>query len=608
MKKVLKSIAITGLALGFAASVQAADSVQVTLTSPTVTGGGCEKIGAVTFDFDAGTILQEGDWFYMDLGSSATFCKSLDYMLVGTTRADNATDFVSHNPLAAVGDGVIVGNDNAMFEATGFILPIDAATVVAIPANGSVNVGPYTGKDTSGVAGGAALAVANQGVALHVTATANANRLMIKVLGADLLPADNDVDAIQVAAGKVFSVTLGDGKALTTELLLDTVTDLDPTDVEPLEEWGSDSDDTIDAAGNAVPHVENTFCASNIDANLYTSFASLNDFLTFTGDSQIAHMASNAITLETCDKETLYIEIGEQNQCEFDYSGNGDGYCDNNFAGSKVYFQASSTLGDPGDAYDVSITSDTNGVYFSAAANVNGFLVTEVPCNDNGTLAIATNEFENVGNTSDVAWPGNTCSIESKRRVNRIYTEGGDITGIHNYDAMEIALPDMYYDTSIIGDGVESDITITFDKYPCGTIFSDTFTIGTFMTTCPTSAVEGTTMLYPFLPAMDGSNIGWWGGFTVVNGSTVAGTCALTYTEADGDTGTYTTASVAAGSQVNGPALADITPGAGNSGTFGDDNVAVEAVCTFNMAGGFAFTGNGTEGTGYTAYVDNGWQ
>ena len=81
MKKVLKSLALTGSLLAVAATAQAFNSAQVTTTSPAIVKSGCERIGSVTFTFDQGTSLQEGDWFYMDLPANTSICSTIDYMI-----------------------------------------------------------------------------------------------------------------------------------------------------------------------------------------------------------------------------------------------------------------------------------------------------------------------------------------------------------------------------------------------------------------------------------------------------------------------------------------------------------------------------------------------
>jgi hypothetical protein len=377
------------------------------------------------------------------------------------------------------------------------------------------------------------------------------------------------------------------------------------------------------ATGAVVPFIENTLCvnASQMSGSLmFVSFASLNDFLTFTGDSQIAHVASaNPLALAFCKGDTTgNILMGTQGACRFEFE-TPVGYCPTppaTFVGNRMFIQGTTTFGDPADKYDIRIYSDTPGVYFSAAPTISGFTpaaTTECTAVAGGAVGAPTFIPVNEAGTLNAVYPGTTCAVPADNRVREIRTVGGDITGIDTYDALWIDLNQMVYDTSVVGDGTAAVIRISFRKYPCGEIFTASHTIGTFVTTCPVGA-GGTTLLYPFLPPMDGSIPGWWGGFTVVNGSTAAGTAVLTFTEADGDTATFTTPSIAAGGQWNAGALAtlmaQVTPGAANAGTFGDANVAVSAACAFNLGGGFAFTGNGEEGTGYTAYVLGaaGWQ
>lgn len=602
MKKILKTIALTGMMLGLAATAQAVDTVQVTLTSPAIVKTGCEQVGAVTFNFDQGTVLTAGDWFYMDLPSGTSICTTIDYMISYAGNTGVVTDTVTYP-----------GATNSLVTVAG-----SAATLPAAPAGASS--GPIANVIENGT--GAAFVVGGTGIVLRVYAPANGQRVWVYVYG---LAAGDSLTIPNVATNNSsMDLTILDGQAyngaaLTIGVTLDT--DQDGT-------YGESTTDDIGlvagvGTGAVVPFAENTLCvnAEQMSGSLmFTSFNSLNSFLTFTGDSQLAHVASaNALTLTNCKGDTTgNILLGGQNACSFNY-GTAAGYCTGGiatFAGNRFFIQGATTFGDPGDLYDMTVTSDTAGVYFSAAPTLQGFTPAATnECTGAGAAIAAafvtTNEAGTVGAAYD---PSASCSVASVNRIRSVSTGNiGAISGIDTYDAMYVVLPTMVYDTSVVGNGTESKVTFKLNKYPCGQIFSQQATIGTFVTTCP-AAAAGSILLYPFMPAMDGSVPGWWGGFTIINGSTASGTCTLAFQEEDDDTATYTTSTISAGGTWNAGALSDlltnVTPGAANTGTFGDSSVATVATCTFSLGGGFAFTGNGTEGVGYTAYVQSAgaWQ
>ena len=609
MKKLLVVMTALAMVFGIAAAAHAAGAVQMTLTSPTIVKKGCEKAGSVTFAFDANTVITAGDWWYMDLPGDVSICKAIDYLITG---GNAGTVNINGGPTATV-FGVAA---DSIGGAGG------AIAVGAAAAQGPLSV-------VSAGAGAANTVIGNGAIVLRVTAAAGSQRVFIQAYGATAA-AD-----IAVGASSTFNIKILDGALHNGFILRDTTT---PAVGGGVQKKANGIYNDAPAAGDElvgpIPDVNNTLCinAENTSSTLiFVSFNSLNDKFTFSGDSQIAHVgAENSIVLASCKGETEgYIEIGSQNSCSFGYESvvigtvtQAPGYCPPptaEFIGNRLLIQGASTFGDPGDLWDLTILSDTPGVYFSDGAWVYGYTPSRTDqCTAFGAVALANGAFlptspagTGVGN-NNLSWPTNSCAVESEDRVNKIATTKGGLAGINTYDRLWINLPTMVYDTSIIGDGVEVDITVIMGKYPCGDFFEETRTIGTFVTTCPVGT-GGTTLMYPFLPPMDGSIPGWWGGFTINNASTAAGGAELVFWEMDGDTATYSVSSIAAGgmwTMATADLLAAVTPGTGNAGTFGDANVMITVTCDFNQGGGFAFTGNGDEGTGYTAYVlgTTGWQ
>lgn len=588
MKKMLVVMMAFAMVFAVTATTFAKDTVQATLTSPAIVKKGCEKAGSVTFAFDANSVLTTGDWWYFDLPANVTICKPIDYFIVSGATPKDETDFVT------VTDHAL----RTMTLSTG----ISGVTAMAP----GTQDGPM--KVTNLGANAAALSITGGSIAFRVVGASGSQRVWVYVYG-------TAVGAkLTVGASTTFLLSILDGQAYQTNILLNT-----DTVGASLNLWGDDKEDTIDISTFSVPFVENTLC---INAESYTSdliFISLNsldDQFTFTGDSQIAHvMSQNPLSIVHCDKAgaiTGDILIGGQNSCKFDYESPMS-YC-SPFAGNRIYLKGTTTFGDPGDSYDLVVSSDTPGVYFSADPVVSGFKPTDKKdCSTLGaTQALAWTHY-NEANEKNPAYPDSSCSVTSTKRVRKVMTVGGEIDSITDYDALWINLPNMYYDTSIIGAGIEAKVTIQFSKYPCGVIFTGTVKVGTFVQTCAVAGAT-TTLMYPFLPAFDGSMPGWWSGFNIVNAGTVAGTAVLTFTEIDGDKATYTTPAIAAnGGMWVGDVtalLTLVTPATTNTGTFGDNNVAIQVKCNFALGGGFGFIGNGNEGVGYAAYVlgAGGWQ
>ena len=610
MKKALVFFVALAVTLGFAWSANAANTVQVTLTSPTITKTGCEKVGSVTFAFDAGSVLTVGDWWYMDLPTNTFICNPINYLIVGGNAGAVLNNVA--NPAAAI-FGTVAGTDSILKTAL-------AAGNDVLPAAAT---GPITATVTSApVVANAAFKTAGSNMAILVQGAANSRRVLLTLLS------DLAASAITVSSTYSMDIKILDGLPHNAGPAGAGVNNgnsmivLDSNANNTYNDGGVAT--AFDVIRNPQPAPENTLC---VNAELmagdlmYTSFASLNDKFTFTGDAQIAHTgAAAAISLGNCKGVTEgEILMAAQGACTFTYE-TAVGYCSSDpfflQPGNRIYVQGSTTFGTSGDMYQMVLNIDTPGVYFTAAAptSFQGFTLAQNVCaaavGVGGTaIATAWAIVNEAGSSAGVVPAGITCTVASANRTRELRST--QFTGIHNYDVMELGLPALSYDTSIVGVGTQAVATVHLSKYPCGEIFSASRTLGTFVTTCTPGAGAGTTLILPFLPPFDGSVAGWWGGFVIVNSSTVAGTAVITFMEDGatngqlGDCATYTTPSIAAGATWNAGTgsslLTMVTPCAGNTGTFGDQNVSATAVCTFPMGSGMAFTGNGIEGVGYMA-------
>ena len=641
MKKLFVVFTAVAMVMAFAMTASAA-SVGVTLTSPTITEANadvCEKAGAVTFEFPGGTVLKTGDWWYMDLPNGATLCKPIDYMITG---------FV-----APVANAWILADKN---DPTNVIFG-PAAVGIGAGANLHLDIahtdyGPFTVEDQDGSTGGNAIVAGN--VVIRVIGAENSRRVTLYVAtdedtsgnAGTITVTDGDVLRLKILDGQAHRPDQTGADAGDTMVIMDrdralfadyadALSQDSVTATGTLYSFGAnatldDVDDDEYIEDNEVPNVENTLCINAYGVgNVFVSFASKNDFLTFSGDSQIAHVGSAlSITLETCTGKTAAtndILESTQSGCAFDYETAGTSTSSSTVAGANnycnthvetyLYLAADDTFGDLDERYDLEFEILTAGVYFSGRPTaIRAFASAEDLCDSFSADGTDVNPGVGswkayMGSTLNTAgYADDSCSVASNKRVNRLVTFGGAITNIHNAVELGFNFADFTYDGSLVTVGTEVDLQVTLHKYPCGEIFHDDITIGTFVAACSSTTASTTTLFFPFLP---GSNfVGWWGGYVISNASGAAGTATLTATDVNGNSATYTTESpIPANGQFNASFLeaADWTQSASNTANFDySESYTVSVTCNFTRGTGMAMLGNGTEGVGYTAY-STGW-
>lgn len=576
----------------FATASFATNKVQMTLTSPTIYKVGCEKIGSTTYSFDGGSQIVAGDWWYMDLPENVTLCKSYNYVITGFTAPGTpGTVRIFPNRIDWQTAAVFAGTTTPSMGAP-------------LASNGD---GPLT---TSGTT---PQLTAVGDMAFLVKGDIGTRRITIYALTAT----PTGGDSITTGSDATIQFKLFDGKswsnltntiATSTRILLDTDNDGiygEEDAIAPLNQTDEviGGNFTVDAV-LGVPYVENTLCSTNAlmeGQYLFTSYASKSDKFTFSGDSQIAHTADrNVISLKACkgDVEGDIQITGGQNAttCTFDYEGAvfGD-YCPT-FGGNRFLIESSTgSFGDIDDKYTITaeITTPADGVYFTAAPALALIRSNEDECAVAGAAQVAAfTAYQGV--TPVTQYAQTTCTVTTGRRVDKVVQTSASAFKTDGFDTIYVNFAPFAYDNNLVLAGEEVTVKITLDRYPCGTIFEGSRTIGTFVNICGTAAGT-TTLLFPWLPGTDAT--GWWGGFVITNFGTAAGTATLTYRDADGGTATYTTPSIAANAQFNATSvtasmLTNVT------GYDAAKNFSVSAVCQF-AARGFAFIGNGTEGTGY---------
>jgi len=612
MKKTLAIIAALFMVVGIATTAMAAFQVEVKTNSEGVTGavGACEKAGNITFVFDAGTTIKDGDWWTADLPLGVTLCSTFDFVVTG-------------NP------------DIAVPSATGGFLAANAAAGdYAAPGDGlTLDRTIWAVNDLGGIPGtNGNLTITGSGMFFRVRGTAGTNRLRIDAYDSDA-PALTDggvgnaanydgTSNFIVGADASFQLKLFDGFDGNFGGAYYAFNDT-PTGT-PAAKNGVYGDA---AAGadilQASNDTDNTYCI-NVDTGVYSGSTvnvsinsggvTGNNFLTFNpSNPQVAHLISaTSITLEACKgAEWDYVPFsgGQNADCEFDYM-NGDGYCQTDgWTGNDFLItNQTGTFFDSGDEYRIRLIISGNGAYWGGTpAAIMGTLPDEEPCDGLGTnVAAGWTVSTESGVAASVTPRSAACGAFDADEEWTILT-AAPFTNINTYNKLDVDIPLIVYDADQFVAGDEVMVTVELWRLPCGLIFTSERKVAEFVDTCA-AAVPNTTLYYPFTVALDGSQ-GYWFGMAIGNPSGSAGTANVTFYEADGDMGTYTTDTIEAGGiLVLGGAdlLAALTPDAGNTGTLGDDYGHIVVITNFGSAGGFGMTGNGADSTGYTAYGRSG--
>lgn len=609
MKKTIAIVAALFMVMGLAGTALAAFQVEVKTNSEGVTAAenACEKAGNITFTFDSGTVIRDGDWWTADLPIGVEVCHSFDFVILGVD---------------AIGGGISVPNNG------GFVLTNSPGDTGATLDNDLWTVKDAVAGD--GVTGAITVA-GSSNIFFRVRATAGSNRLRIDAYDEDDTGALGIVDPSNYNGSS--SLTVGPGTEFSIKLFDSEAHDgTGPSGGV----WAYNDSDDDDYYGddNAADYLQadndwdNTYCI-NVDAAVYggstvnvsinSGGVSGNNFLSFNpSNPQVAHIVSaTAITLEMCKQDEfgyVSLEGGQNATCNFDYNTATD-YCTdqgsaNFFAAGGNYLILENQTGNyyqPGDNFRVVLEVSGNGAYFAdAGAAVRGYTaLDDSPC-DTTNAAIAGLVFTPDVETGNVIGTGvgaNWDCGEFDDEDTFVELESAAFTGIDNFNRLRVDIPEIAFEAAAFSSGDQVTVTVQLWRLPCGLIFEGERIVAEFVDECA-AAAPTTTLYYPYAVALDGSQ-GWWFGMTIGNPSGAAGTATITVAEMDGDIGTWTTPSIGALGLVvyGGPAvLAELTPNAGNAGTLGDSACHIVVTCNFAAAGGFAMCGNGTDSTGYTAY------
>ena len=623
MKKFVSIIFALCLVFGMTTGAMAAYQVEVKTNSEGITAeeGACEKFGNLTFIFDSGTQLFDGDWWYADLPLGVTLCQSINFAVAGATFVAGAGAI----PSGGVGP-------NGVFPA--------AVVATAADDGASVTNGFWTVKDTvagDGLNGAITTgAGSDTGVWFRVTGTSGSSRVLIKVYDdeGDSYSNAQCIDGssnLVVGAGTEFQIKLFDGQPQVGWGFNDT-----DTTTATQGQYGDDVGDALQAT-NAY---DNSYCgaaygyaSSTINVSISSGGTQGNNFLTFNPSGpEVAHtIAATVIQLAACKTDTYgYVSLagGQGAVCTFDYDAalTPAAYCadvgtanfrDNaTIAGNRVFIQnTSGNFFDSGDNFQVILRTSGNGAYFSGAGGnlVNAFYSANTTycdaapgaseANIDGAGAWATTTES--GATFTTWATGAGCgTIATGQAVNKLTSPA--FGGIDDCNLLWVNVPRIVFDPAQFSEGDQVTLYVEFWRLPCGAVFTGSRVIAEFVDTCP-AAAPATTLLFPYAVALDGSS-GWWFGMSFCNptlANAAAGTALITIYEDDGDVGTYTTPSIAVGDMVTlggAELLALLTADVGNTGTLGDARCHIIAVCQFQGAGGFGMMGNTEDSTGYVAY------
>lgn len=582
MKKICIVLLAMVFTIGMVMTAQAANVVNCKTTSEAIQKVGCEKAGSMSFSFDAGSIITEGDWWYADLPVGVEICKKIDYEITnGAVNANFGLAGGFQRP-AADGGQLALGNTVIVIKDLG-------ATVGANGIIGTVN-----------------------GVKFRVQGSIGLSRVLITAI--DTEDAVAGTSWITVEGDAQFMIKLLDGNQNPAYMWKDNP-------ATPAIIYNIALDLPVTAS------VDNTFCinAENLAGNyVNVSYDSMLDKFNFTGDNEVAHvMAANAIICESCKGATTgFVPIATEQGvvCAFDYDvvavAPAVGYC-TPFIGNEFIISAVNPFDDGEYSLVMTITSPATGVYWAGGASaIWGNAGADLTCPNAGGTALWGGGFSGFladGITAiTTGFPSNNCTTPVSTSMARVLktTATQTITSGNAYTKIEISnLPRFVYDSSVVLSGQVVTVKIELIKEPCGKIFECSRDIATFIDSCGAAVGVGMgNLVMPYFPPMDSaSSAGWWAGFALYNNTASDGIATVTVYEQDGDSGTYDADVPAYGLFItlNDDLLALLDPATGNTGDLGDDQcyIYVETdwatgTASLDQAGAFFMMGDGTQAQG----------
>jgi len=621
-KKLVIIVAAIFAAFCFTGVALAANRIEVKVTSePYPPSSTCDKAGGFSLEFDSGTQIKEGDRIIIDLplqpdGTKMAICQGNEIDFWVLPRA--ATDNVANLPEWLTVD--IPTSNNAAEE---------------------WEKGPiYFFEDTNAVAGNGT--VFGEGVYFHIY-SANTDtdpwheRIYIDVVNDNNNGIDDYIEVGPDSGDKFVIMFLGQRTDYDPTSPDSTHVDYTNTYPVPTDEPDNrtnyvdvetESPTPIADPTSEATYKDNTLCigliadgAPGLPANwpvstINANMDSKNDKFTFIpSNPQIAHLASGTpAVVETCKRYNCgTIDIASTQQtprCWFDQDTNWNGgqnfctsaqYPGGNSIQNRIIFNARL---EPEDKYfvtaEILVNGQTgeNGVYFANdGIDYDLFTTLDAACQGVATTALGTTFYRANGAVTVPRAPNVACAALTSNdfAVKAVTTPALMVAGTSTLQRdVFFDLPLFHFTGVEEGDVVE--VIFSFIKYPCTTLITETFCIGTFG--CEAGITR--TLLYPYFAEMDiNESGGWWDGLAIVNLSGTDGMATVTAYEMDGDVAQIVDIPVGANSMfVNtlGAVLDDMSfVTSGGSGVLGDAKAYI-VVCTDFVADGFAMIGNAASG------------
>lgn len=444
--------------LGITFTVFAANIVEWTATSEAITKVDCEKAGSMSFAFDAGSTIAEGDSWFVDLDFGTCLCRPIDFEITtGGFRAGFITTFVPNGTTTTIGhvDIVDIGNDGA---------------------SGGITV-----------AGGMVFRV--QGVLWCKRVT---------------------ITAIGTTSGNDSLMVLTDTKFIIS--LFDSTT---PGSGTPNAFSFKDSDGD-GAYGELLPAdyldpVDNSFCINAVAmsencVDVSVICDSRNDKFTFTRNSQVvAHVvASDWITLVGCRIGAVgEIDLSKSMQgvpCRFDYEIANERYCPGT-SKNRVIIQNNSRFFEPAD-YQIKFTiiAPIDGVYwggtpgFEDTKKADILLTNLTDCTSLGTNIDGETPWTlylSDGVTQVQNPDMGTCSVTSAKKAIILESNKAGFGDVNDANQIWINIPRFVFDSPLVSPGDTVTIQVELIKLPCSVIYKGTLDIGTFVNNCGGGAYHG---------------------------------------------------------------------------------------------------------------------
>jgi hypothetical protein len=501
MKRFWVILATMLMVMGITSAAMAGFEVRTAITSPSITGeiNVCERYGALTFTFVAGTTFTDGDTFYMDLPDGAKLCNPFDFVIKGF-----------HGGASGIKGVVGLFGTNQVHSGTG-----------GNQGGTDTDYGPWKLTDIGASLGAQGVTFSTKSLTatgIFFRVTGSNRRVLFTVYDDEGNPGIFDINPPE-NSDKDSTLKI-DGDASLTLSMFDAndwradgylVKDTSVAGQAPNGIYGDRG--ATDLLKNPGYEWENSICGMIMDKNtalengqlVNVSFDSGGSFLTFQGQREIAHVSQSHTTAVACNKSeagNIIRGVPGAGQggivCTSFDNETGVGYC----AGTnyKNYLILENTaLFEKDVEYIIDATilvndkTGDNGVYFSAdkigtrvfntkdtaCATTGPVGMTQVAAGTNYTYQKADGEAATPRAANFNAAAAN-CSVADDARAVSLKTPKDFIVSAPNMRDLFIDLPALNYDRGIVKDGDRVEIQYTISKVPCGVLATGKHFIGTF--------------------------------------------------------------------------------------------------------------------------------